>query len=362
MTNILLIDDTADQLCGLEAELKKIIQSNEAGVLTWMPTSNDIDPVQILEDYVKKNEVVFVVTDYDLTGQGHLGLTGSTVVDQCQLWAVPVGDYSRGSRHRLPTEPSLFEIRIPMTASHEKAAYYIASVFRGFSSIKRLVDELPVMPRSPAAGIATLLNRPNDQSKFALYGTRYSGVNSGLLDRIAEMSQDGVVTDVERKKLFSYVAGHVLLNLVLKFPGPIVSLKALTSYCAAHDDEADVLAEVFKDCRYEGPFCGIDQYFWVDEVDEVIERIGCESGVGDDAGPGEMNRAAVEKIINRPLRRHECERCGGQNGGFLCPFTQKTVCLQDNCSASSNGWIPAAAKLSRIERSHYDEWAPLLGL
>lgn len=169
MKTILLIDDTQEQLQKLETALRAEIPEDEARIFAWQPKKEDAtEPVELLEKYLDENDVAFVVTDYDLTGKGGLGLYGSTVVDHCQLRAVPVGDYSRGSQKRLPSEPSLFEIRVP-TESYTSAAKYITAVFRGFEEIQAKVDQLEGMPRSPSSGLATLLNRPNDQSQFSLW-------------------------------------------------------------------------------------------------------------------------------------------------------------------------------------------------
>lgn len=357
---ILLIDDTPEQLQALEAALRAEIREDEAHVLAWQPKKEDIpEPVELLEKYLDDNNVAFVVTDYDLTGKGGLGLYGSTVVDHCQLRAVPVGDYSRWSPKRLPSEPSLFEIRVP-TDSHASAAKYIAAVFRGFEEIYAKVAQLKDMPRSPSSGLATLLDRPNDQSQFSLYGVRYPSVNSGLLDRV-DRNLDGEPKPEQVRKLFAYVAGHVLLNLVLRYPGPIVSMKALAAYCAINADEAEQLRKVFQECRYNGPFRDCDELFWLDQVDAVIDALEVEAE-SPDTSVGELNRMAIEKMIGRELNRPACTRCGGKNGGYLCPFTSRTVCLRSDCSVGSNGWIPAGARLSRIEKVFFDEWAPLLGM
>jgi hypothetical protein len=360
MKTILLIDDTLDELKGLEAALRAEVSEGEASIIAWQPTKKDIlEPVERLEKYLDDYDVAFVVTDYDLTGEGGLGLYGSTVVDHCQLRAVPVGDYSRGSKKRLPSEPSLFEIRVP-TDSHAIAAKHIAAVFRGFEEIRVKVEQLQDMPRSPSAGIATILERPNDQSQFSLYGVRYPSVNSGLFDRI-EGRTLGSTQPQQVRRLFAYVSGHVLLNLVLRYPGPIVSLKALAAYCAVSLSEAARLREIFKDCQYDGPFRDCDELFWLNQIDAFIDGIAIDPMQGE-VTSGELNRVALEKLLNAQLSRPTCSRCDGKNGGFLCPFTGRTVCLRSDCSLGSNGWIPAGARLSRIEKEFYDEWAPLLGM
>jgi hypothetical protein len=362
MPSILLIDDTEQELEGLAAALQALISPQEAKVITWQPSGDDEkEPVEVLEYYFNPesgNDVRFVVTDYDLTKKKALGLYGSAVVDQCQLRAIPVGDYSRGHASRLPKEPTLFEIRIP-THNYAVAAAFIADVFRGFERIRVRVQELNPMPRSPAAGIAAILNRPADQSQFSLYGTRYPIVNSALVDR-TNPGQDGSQPS-DMRKLFGYVAGHVLINLVLRYPGPIIGRDGLTAHCGVDSEAFEAIAPIFTECKYDGPFAGIDDLYWMDQVQTVLEGLEPADAPAE-ATIGEVNRVTLEKRLGVVFARHACSRCKGTNGGFYCPFTKRAVCLQSDCSVGSNGWIPAGARLCRIEKEYFDEWSPLLGL
>lgn len=362
MPSILLIDDTQDALEGLAAALRALLPVEEATVLTWQPAKADKkEPVEMLEEWLAdgNHDVRFVVTDYDLTTKGALGLYGSTVVDQCQLRALPVGDYSRGNASRLPKEPNLFEIRVQPVHSYEASAQFIAAAYRGFESIRETVSHLNPMPRSPAAGIAAILGRPNDQSQFALYGTRYPVVNSGLMDRISPT--EGANSQEAMRRLFGYVAGHVLINLVLRYPGLLTNREGLAAYCGIGSAALDQVIPLFDDCRYTGPFSGIDEFFWLDEVQKKIENLE-PAEVGEQSTIGESNRSTLEKHLKNQLARHDCARCEGQNGGFYCPFTRRAVCLRPDCSVGSNGWIPSGARLCRVEKEYFEEWSPLLGL
>lgn len=63
-------------------------------------------------------------------------------------------------------------------------------------------------------------------------------------------------------------------------------------------------------------------------------------------------RDREQQLEVRPLANHVCPRdgCGGRRGGFLCPFTFRTVCTRIDCSIAASGWIPQGAQLSRVER------------
>lgn len=108
-------------------------------------------------------------------------------------------------------------------------------------------------------------------------------------------------------------------------------------------------------------------YFWLDEVDAILENLNEKNEfiTFDDEElffTGGVNRKIVETEIYRELKTHDCDRCSGKNGGFYCPFTERTVCPLDNCSVSTSSWIPRGADICRIERNFFDDWSPILGL
>ena len=74
---------------------------------------------------------VLVVTDYDLT-RAVKGLFGHSVVAWCRNRFIPVGDFSRGHREALATEPDLYELRVPH--SEADAVAYIATDVRGLQT------------------------------------------------------------------------------------------------------------------------------------------------------------------------------------------------------------------------------------
>jgi hypothetical protein len=153
------------------------------------------------------------------------------------------------------------------------------------------------------------------------------------------------------------------LNAVLRFPGPILSSRALAAYVGSGEPEELVIGDLFSEAQYSGPFSGLARYFWLSKVDEKLRELISALPQGFNAEThGEMNREALELHLGRKLTRHDCPRCAGQNGGFLCPFTRRTVCQRPDCSVGSNSWVPPGAKLCRVERDFYEEWAPILGI
>lgn len=361
MNSLLLIDDTEHFIEELKRSLEALLDVTTVEIRTWVPRGSDANPRDTFNSLVDA-DTILVITDYDLTSQGLTGLFGTSIVDWCQTLGIPVGDFSRGHASNLPSEPNLFEVRVP--TAPDRSAPFIASVFNGFLSIRRamLDNESLLAKRRPAGVLAGILDVPNLESQFALYGSRLAATNSALLDRIVKYAPPEVEPSDEAKRvLLGYIVGHLLLNAVLRFPGPILSIEGLCGYIGS--DDSGTLADQFKAAEYRGPFFELGPFFWLGEVDELLDRW---SATIIDAEAyettGELNRHIVEMQIGRTISRHGCERCGGKNGGFVCPFTKRTVCQLPNCSVSSSSWVPAGARICRIERDFYDELAPILGM
>jgi hypothetical protein len=356
MRSILLIDDKQSVVDELTASLYDVLPSDEVEIRAWVPTQSDPNAHDAFATKVDQ-ETTLVITDSDLTSQGQMGLFGASIVAWCQQRAIPVGNYSRYPE--LLKAPEIFELRVPSEPA--KATGFIAAVFNGFRDVGETLkanDEL-LAKRSPAAVLASLLGKPEIESQLALYAVRISSASGALVDQVELRDSSPEL----KRRLLAYIAGHLLLN-VLRFPGPILSLSALKAYVASDEaDAADVVA-LFDQARYSGPFAGLEQYFWLAGVDAVLDKLAKALPADYEAETsGEHHRETLEIALSRRLLKHACPtRCNGKNGGFFCPFTSRTVCQRPDCSVGSNSWIPQGAKICRIERDFFDEWAPILGL
>lgn len=365
MESVLLIDDKQPNLEQLTTELQARISEEKIEIRGWSPKSSESDPKAVFDSLVD-DSTLLVVTDYDLTAQGCTGLFGASIVGWCQSRLIPVGEFSRIVSGALPKEPSLFELRFPNDT--REASRMIAGIARGFNTIrKRVSDETETLTtkRSPATVLAHLLGVPELESQLSLYGLRFGASSPTLIEQLKKTAAGDVQPNVgERSRLLSYIVGHILLTTVLRFSGPILSRRALLAYVACADAEAEAICELFSDSAYDGPFSELDSYFWLFKVDARLDEFSAPLPAGFSTETvGEWNRASLELHLGRQLARDSsCGRCNGLNGGFLCPFTSRTVCQRDDCSVGSNSWIPQGAKLCRIERDFYDEWAPILGI
>lgn len=361
--SVVLIDDNEEKLNELQRALQLHTDEDNVAIKAWKPTDGE-DPYEKFEEIVGDNTVL-VVTDYDLTKAGLTGLFGVSIVSWCQARFIPAGDFSRGNQTSLPSEPNLFELRVPTDI--EEAARYTTTMFRGFRDLRNRLDNGTVdftSVRSPAEVLAAAIGRPTLESQLALYMSLLGAANASLLDSLRKaLSQKEQIPDSEKILLLSYVIGHVLANAVMRYPGPILSEKALCAYLATGNEERAALREIFvAEASYDGPFSAGTQFYWRDKVDSVIARHAPSIGDAAFETSGEFNRAVIEKILKRPLAKHQCTRCTGVKGGYLCPFTERPVCERSDCSVAANSWIPPGADLCRVERDFYEEWAPLLGL
>jgi hypothetical protein len=359
LNNILLIDDNKEQLKELQRGLAGVLKRGEAEIRLWYPeTEEGKTPQEQFEKQIDEGTAL-VITDYDLT-KGQTGLFGSAVVQWCQLQFIPVGNFSKGQKTALPTEPDFYEIRVP---TEDGAAEYIAGVYRGFIQLQHALNatvESLSKKRSPAGYLATILNKPAEESRFAMYGGRVGAVSGALLEGAQKEGRSRGT--LKRQKVLPYVLGHLLLNGILRFPGPIISRRALAAYLAVAEAEVSKVEPLFLNAKYGGPFSEVDQYYWLSDVDEVLRTLQEKHSLILSAETdGEAHREIVETEINNKLQRHDCKHCHGKNGGFLCPLTKRTVCPLDYCSVGSSSWIPAGARLCRIEKEFYDEWSPILG-
>src|ERR1035438_9867266 len=118
--SIVVIDDDGELLAKLQTSLERNLSQDDADIRIWMPNEGQ-DPFVEFNQLVD-DSTVLVVADYDLTKNGVTGLFGVLIVSWCQARSIPVGDFSRANVISLPSEPNLFELRVP-TDVEEAASY-----------------------------------------------------------------------------------------------------------------------------------------------------------------------------------------------------------------------------------------------
>lgn len=346
---LLVVDDDELRLRPLVAAIADQV---EAEVVAWhVGSTNDRqDPLERFTEEAERG-LALVVTDDDLT-TGGTGLLGSAVTNWAQNRYIPVCNFSRAPRRRLPRERSFFEIRVPSGADEDEIAGFVARVYSGFDELRSHIDSHAGM--RPAELLAGALGEVATEDDLAPYLASTSA-SWLILQGVADLED----ADEVRTDLLTFLLGHVMMNAVLEFPGPILSVDALAAYCAVSTEMSSKLADLFASAEFRGPFSAERAYFGRKGVDRILDE-HAEGLSSSPAEPDEYNRAIVELVLGE-VTPHGCDRCGGTRGGYWCPFTSRPVCTREDCSETSDTWIPRGAVLARVERDYYERLSPLVG-
>ena len=269
---ILVVDDIEANLSGLAGRLRERLPGHEIG--TWRPREDEGSPAQVFDSYVGET-TEFVVTDYDLT-QAVKGLFGLSIIGWCQTRGVPVGEYSRANIAALPREPNLFELRVP--PEEDAAVEFVTCIFNGFRQLRTQIGDNPEVMSdggSLARVLSQLLERPFLEGQFAAYMSRLNSANAALVETLKAAVEGGKKPDEAfKRRLLTYVLGHVLVNSVLKYPGPILSKEVFCAYLTTTSASFVDVKELFETAKYSGPFGEGRHYYWQDDVDRILEDFG----------------------------------------------------------------------------------------
>lgn len=350
--DVLVIDDELERLDPLVASVRSVL-GESVGVRPWQPVAGE-DPLERFDSLVAAG-IALIATDQDLT-KSRLGLLGSSVTAWAQDRFIPVCNFSRKPERRLPRERNFFELRVPPEPDESARAAYIARIYWGFERIRRFISSADD-GRPTTQLLAGAMGVPQLEDDVAPFLTSVGSANSSFMQTVV-MGEERP-TEVDRVNLLTFILGHVLVNAVLEFPGPILSRATLAAYCAVSEDMADDLAQLFAEAAYNGPFSAPGAYFQRRLVDRQIDSLADDFDDEPDE-PDQYTRIVVERALGS-VRPHGCSRCGGTRGGYWCPFTRRAVCNRSDCSVASNAWIPRGATLCRVEHDYFEELAPLLG-
>lgn len=351
---IILVDDDQEHLEKLRDAVAAAAGEKAIEAVTWVPVQGEPNVAREFQGQVG-DDTALVVTDYDLT-PALAGLFGTSVVAWCQRLALPVADYSRGDQTLLPTIPDVFEFRLPKET--EVAAEKIVAIAEGFSLLRSAIDLTPKVLelQSPAAILAELLGRPEETSDLSLYELQVGSHRSLLSDWRKPQNEN------TRARIATYLLGHLLFNLILRYPGPILGRDATAAYFAVGPKDPGKLHKYLEPALYDGPFAAMGPFYWRSDIDELIEGWSEEVEVEDHEDTAVYRRRLAEAKFGLVLPTHDCERCNGERGGYICPFTDRVVCEREDCSVGTTSWLPHGAEIARVEREYYDETEPMLGL
>ena len=353
--NILLIDDNTKEFGQMNHELGGILKPQGISISAWNPVKSNENPAQVIKKFLKSNPVM-VVTNYDHSSDGINGYYGPTIVRWCKSKLIPVGEYSQRNELGYLEQPNLFDISVP--SDRKIAPTHIASIVSGFISIKNFIETnkgLFKKKLSLSNIISLLLGREHLHLKFSPYIESIELASNNVL---LFMNGTKNVSVQKLQVITAYLIGHLLLNAILKFPGPIISKQALCSYLSVASEYYTELEQIFSHALYQGPFNAIGPFYWREDVDQIILE-NSNDITGDFEGVGAFNRAVLQKL-GVQVKPFKCNKCYGKYGGYYCPFTKKTVCELESCSVTSSTWIPRGFNICRIEKNYFESWRPLL--
>ena len=196
---------------------------------------------------ILKNNPILVVTDYDFSGSGLNGFYGLTIARWCKSKLIPIGEYSDKDKFGNIVQPNLFDISVP--SGHTVAPVHIASIVNGFISFRNFIEsnkEIVENKFSLSKIISLILGREHLQLHFNQYIESIDKV-SIIYERIKKVSTQKLRT------ITTYIIGYLLLNSILKYPGPIISEQVLCSYLSIATSNSGDLKRVFKKAIYQGP-------------------------------------------------------------------------------------------------------------
>lgn len=217
-------------------------------------------------------------------------------------------------------------------------------IFDGFQEIRTKFDAIRgKRPKSPAEIMAKILGKPDIQDRIALYG---AGDQHMVEDILPYSDKKSTI-----EKRIPRLLGYWLWDSILRYPGIVVYGKAAASYLNIDPKDFDKpkVKELFKRALYEGPFAGIKEYWWRDELDNILHEAKCANG--------------HELAIKKKFKVSEC-KCSVDKRltapRFYCMITEEPV--SEANSKSNISWFPPGADLARIAKPQYEKLAPWIGL
>jgi hypothetical protein len=311
-----------------------------------------------LEDLLQKNapKGALIVCDKDLSDMKprFIGMSGTTVTTVADTLGFPLCLYARGEG-----EPQGEELLMRLAPwekkriilkyrSEEALADECAYIFRAFAEIEEGYRKLSKEDRiTPAAALSRILGKPEIEDRIALYGSGEQGLLEEIMPFLKDTDSADTIKALTRR--MPRILGNWLYSSILRFPGILVSEVPAASYLniAPKDFMKINVGKLFEKAKYKGPFSGLDNWWWRDQLEDILTQSECDDGF-----------ALAKK---KRLRIHQCKDSQtGERAGYYCMVTQEPV--SSNNSKSGISWFPSGADLARIRLDKYKELAPWVGL
>lgn len=353
MKAVYIFEDDAERRRKLKASLvrrlrnKAQIEAIDSGGEQAEGTTYEAIIFEKLKNYGPGGALV--LCDKDLSKMtGLIGLSASVVSAVADRLGLPLCLYARGEgepqgedflRSLAPWEKKRIVLNFE---SDKRLAEDCATIYRGFWEITREYSKFQHGKTStPARILATILNKSSIEDRVALYGSGEQGILEEIMPFLGK--------EAELRSRMPRILGNWLYTSILRFPGILVSKVAAASYLNIEIEDflEDATQKLFARCRYRGPFSKMRPYWWRSDLDDLLDKNGCNNG--------------LELCKKKGL---ECRPCldldANERAGYYCMVTKKPV--SEGNSRGGISWFPAGADLSRIRNDKFKELAPWIGL
>lgn len=301
-------------------------------------------------------DVSLIICDSDLTDiESYTGLSEVIVTNVARELAIPICLYALGTyKDNLMRLKGWSELKIILDVSegYDKLANESKIIFNGFQLLKSRYKKIMSKSKSRkftlSEILARILNKPNLKDRIAQYGIG----NKQMLEEILPYYGNDTKKIEKEYKRIPMLLGYCLWNSILRFPGILLNDVAAASYLNIDEEEFSKIKEIkdlFMDAIYKGPFADMQDYWWRDDLDDIVFKEKCNDGL-----------ELVHKKIPDKIKNCKCSVDPTKKAGYYCMLTEKPVSAEN--SKSNISWFPTGADLARISNPKYDELAPWLGL
>jgi hypothetical protein len=359
--NILLIEDELPFIEKLQgfAVLAGVSVLTPDSVGLTAPMSQAGTPIEDqivdrLSAIARDHRVDMIMLDTDLSRSNGTLQTQSDYRQAAQALGIPVCRYRKGQTQTDLAKLALIQnlaiegasaVLVPrdLLSGNEidKLIPWLVAVYEGFVALANSLKTRPDLLSSrlgPSGILAQALGRPS--LKADLLG--YTAQNFFFFGAPRDDSNAEPVTTQWATRL-----GYWLYNYILFFPGPILHEVAAAAYLNL-DLKSFQKSEVQKRIsasRYLGPFNKLRDYYWRENLDEILGEL-------------DGNIANAPELMNTELVRIDSRNPA--NAAYYCLLTDGAILAED--AASNPDWIPAGAQSARISRARLEELGPMLDI
>jgi hypothetical protein len=230
---------------------------------------------------------------------------------------------------------------ITLTESSDSWAKEIFALWQGFEQLRIGYGQADINKLKPAEAIAKLMGRQDATSRIALYG---SG-DQTIMTEVFGFTEG--IDAISRQRRMPRVLGMWLRLSLLRFPGLLVNEVAAASYLNISLPEFAKLEirDQFQSAKYEGPFSGLGDWWWRDDLDSLT----LEAQTSDGRDLLRARGILVDECLDDETK---------SRAGYYCMITETPVGRAN--SKGSINWFPSGADLARIRTSKFEQITSLV--